>query len=340
MIQEAIRDLLAGGALGAQATEQTIDEIMSGAATPAQIAGFAVLLAVRGETPQEIAGAARAMRRHMTRVEVNASPLIDNCGTGGDGLHTFNISTAAAFVAAGAGIPVAKHGNRAASSRCGSAEVLDALGVEITLEPGEMGAAVEQVGIGFLFAPLLHGALRHAAGPRRELGVRTVFNLLGPLANPASVRRQVIGVAHRDHLDLMAGALLELGCDHALVVHGAGGADELTLAGPNELREVRAGEVRALRIDAQELGLAAAPVSALEGGEAPQNAAIIEGVLRGESGPARDVVLLNAAAAIVVAGQARDLREGLQLARRSVDSGAAQAKLDGLRRFTREVRVG
>lgn len=339
MIQEAIRDLMAGARLGAEATEQTIDEIMSGSATPAQIAGFAVLLAVRGETPQEIAGAARAMRRHMTRVEVNASPLIDNCGTGGDGLHTFNISTAAAFVAAGAGIPVAKHGNRAASSRCGSAEVLDALGVRIDLQPQEMGSAVEEVGIGFLFAPLLHGALRHAAGPRRELGVRTVFNLLGPLANPASVRRQVIGVARPEHLDLVAGALVELGCDHVLVVHGAGGADELTLQGPNEMREVRDGMVRALSCDARELGLLEAPVSALGGGEADENAAIIEGVLRGESGPARDVVLLNAAAAVLVAGRAQGLVEGLAVARKSIDSGAALGRLDALRRFTAEVRA-
>lgn len=340
MIQDTIRDLMAGIQPDAEATELAIDEIMRGQATPAQIAGFAVLLAVRGETPQEIAGAARAMRRHMTPVEIQASPLIDNCGTGGDGLNTFNISTAAAFVAAGAGIPVAKHGNRAASSRCGSAEVLDALGVSIMLEPAEMGAAVEQVGIGFLFAPLLHGALKHAAGPRKELGIRTVFNLLGPLANPARVRRQVIGVPRREHLDLIAGALLELGCDHVLVVHGAGGADELTLAGENEMREVRGGEIREIRFDARDLGLGAAPVQSLAGGEAVQNAAIVEGVLRGEAGPARDVVLLNAAAATVVAGRAEDLRAGLDLARQSIDSGAALGKLEALRLFTREVRAG
>ena len=307
IVQEAIAAILRGAVLTADEAEAAIDEVMRGDATPAQIAGFAVALALRGETAGEVAGCARAMRRHMTQVQVGRADAIDNCGTGGDGLGTFNISTTAAFVAAGAGCAVAKHGNRSASSRCGSAEVLEALGVRLDVAPKTMGRAVDEVGIGFLYAPLLHGALRHAAAPRRELGVRTVFNLLGPLANPAGVRRQVVGVARPQHVQLVAQALRELGCEHALVLHGAGGADELTLAGPNLVCELRDGEMREFTLDAEELGLPRAGVDALAGGDAQENAALAEGVLSGEPGPRRDAVLLNAAAAIYVGGAARDL---------------------------------
>ncbi|MDA8344003.1 MAG: anthranilate phosphoribosyltransferase [Thermaerobacter sp.] len=340
MIQDAIAVILRGGRLTADEAEAAIDQIMSGQATAAQIAGFAVALAVRGETADEVAGCARAMRRHATRVEVHREDAVDNCGTGGDGLGTFNISTTAAFVAAGAGCAVAKHGNRAASSRCGSAEVLEAAGVSLAASPQLVGRAVDEIGIGFLFAPHLHGALKHAAAPRRELGVRTVFNLLGPLANPAGVRRQVVGVARREHLDLVAHALLQLGVEHALVLHGAGGADELTLAGENELREVRDGEVRPLTLDACSLGLGRSGNEALLGGEAAENAQILKAVLEGAPGPRRDVVLLNAAATIYVSGLAESIAAALPLAVQSIDAGAALGKLKALADFTQADLAG
>ncbi len=340
MIKDAIAAILRGTLLTADEAEAAIDEVMQGQATPAQIAGFAVALAFRGESAAELAGCARSMRRHATAVPVARPDAIDNCGTGGDGLATFNISTTAAFVAAGAGCAVAKHGNRAASSRCGSAEVLEALGVRLDLPPAATGRAVDEIGIGFLYAPLLHGALRHAAAPRKELGVRTVFNLLGPLANPAGVRRQVIGVARPEHVRLVAEALRELGSEHAFVLHGAGGADELTLAGDNIVCEVKAGELREMTLNAQELGLAAAPIAALAGGEAPENAAITRSVLRGETGPRRDVVLLNAAAAIYVGALAPDLKEALRLAEDSIDSGRAADRLDQLIAFAQQEMAG
>ena len=340
MIKDAIAAVLRGARLSAAESEAAIDEVMRGEATPAQIAGFAIALAFRGETAEELAGCVRAMRRHATRVPVGRPDAIDNCGTGGDGLSTFNISTTAAFVAAGADCAVAKHGNRASSSRCGSAEVLEALGVALDLPPAKTGQAVDEIGIGFLYAPLLHGALRHAAAPRKELGVRTVFNLLGPMANPAGVRRQVIGVARPEHVHLVAEALRELGSEHALVLHGAGGADELTLAGPNMACELKGGEIRELIIDARELGLAYADIDALRGGDAAENARISEGVLRGERGPRYDVVALNAAAAIYIGGQAADLREGLRRAEVAIDSGAAAERLRSLIAFGKREMVG
>ena len=340
MIREAIATILRGGQLRAAEAEAAIDEVMEGQATPAQIAGFAIALAFRGETSEELAGCARAMRRHATPVPVGRQDAIDNCGTGGDGLSTFNISTTAAFVAAGAGCAVAKHGNRAASSLCGSAEVLEALGVSLDLSPAATGRAVDEIGIGFLYAPLLHGALRHAAGPRRELGVRTVFNLLGPLANPAGVRRQVIGVARPEHVRLVAEALRDLGSEHALVVHGAGGADELTLAGENLLCELKAGELVDRTLDARELGLSAAPIEALAGGDAAENARITQGVLAGGRGPQRDVVALNAAAAIYVGGLAGDLAEALRLAEDAIDRGAGARRLAELAAFSRQEMAG
>ncbi len=340
MIKDAIAAILRGRQLSAAEAEAAIDEVMQGQATPAQIAGFAIALAFRGETAEELAGCAPAMRRHATAVPVGRSDAIDNCGTGGDGLSTFNISTTAAFVAAGAGCAVAKHGNRAASSRCGSAEVLEALGVALDLPAPTIGRAVDEIGIGFLYAPLLHGALRHAAGPRKELGVRTVFNLLGPLANPAGVRRQVIGVARPEHVRLVAEALRELGSEHALVLHGAGGADELTLAGENLICELRAGELHDITLDARELDLDPAPVEALAGGDAAENARITQAVLGGAHGAQRDVVALNAAAAIYVGGRARDLKEGLAIAQDAIDSGRGAECLRQLAAFGRQELVG
>ena len=340
MIKDAIAAILRGQTLSAAEAEAAIDEVMQGQATPAQIAGFAIALAFRGETAEEVAGCARSMRRHATAVPVGRTDAIDNCGTGGDGLATFNISTTAAFVAAGAGCAVAKHGNRAASSRCGSAEVLEALGVALDLPAPAIGRAVDEIGIGFLYAPVLHGALRHAAAPRKELGVRTVFNLLGPLANPAGVRRQVIGVARPEHVRLVAQALRELGSEHALVLHGAGGADELTLAGANLICELRHGELHETTLDARDLGLAPAPVSALAGGDAQENARITQAVLGGERGPQRDVVALNAAAAIYVGGRAADLKEALVLAESAIDNGSAAERLRQLAAFGRKEMVG
>lgn len=340
MIQEAISVILQGGRLTSEQAESAIDQIMSGQATSAQIAGFAIALAVRGETAEELAGCARAMRRHATRVEVHREGAVDNCGTGGDGVGTFNISTTAAFVAAGAGCVVAKHGNRAASSRCGSAEVLEAAGVSLSASPQLVGRAIDEIGIGFLFAAQLHGALRHAAAPRKELGVRTVFNLLGPLANPAGVRRQVIGVARPEHVDLVAKALVLLGVDHALVVHGAGGADELTLCGRNAVREVRGQEVREVQVDAVPLGITPCDNEVLRGGDAVENAQILEAVLGGARGPQRDVVLLNAAATIYVSGRAPSIEAALALGAQSIDSGAARDKLQSLVELTQAELAG
>jgi len=284
-----------------------------------------------------VVGAARAMRAHARKVTTRSRPLVDTAGTGGDGSQTFNISTAAAFVAAAAGARVAKHGNRSATSRCGSAEVLEALGIRLETTPEEAAASLETVGIAFLFAPHYHPALRHAAPVRREIGIPTIFNLLGPLTNPAGAERQLVGVARRERLRLVAEALAQLGTEAALVVHGAGGVDELTLAGPSEAYLVRGGEVTSMRIDPAALGLPEAPLAALRGGGVAENRALLAAVLQGkEKGPKRDVVCLNAAAALLVAGLADDLREGLELAKESLASGAAWAKLEAYREFLAE----
>jgi anthranilate phosphoribosyltransferase len=336
MIREAIGALVSGADLDEEAAYQVMGEVMKGEATSAQIAGFLVGLRLRGETAAHLAGAARAMREAATPLVVHRRPLVDTCGTGGDGRGTFNISTTAAFVVAGAGPAVAKHGNRAASSRSGSADCLAALGVSLELPPEAVARAVDELGIGFLFAPAFHPSMRHAAGPRRELGVRTLMNLLGPLTNPAGADHQVIGVSEPSHLDLVAGALFRLGTARSWVVYGEGGYDELTSCGPAQVREVTPEGIRSLRVDPAELGLPAAPAKALAGGDPETNAAITLEVLRGGRGPARDTVLLNAAAALVVSGEAEDLREGLAVAARSVDSGAALDRLEALRRFPRD----
>lgn len=333
MIQQAIAGLIRRQPLTMEEAEAVMSEIMDGEATPAQIAGFVVAMAAKGETMEEVAGCARAMRARATRVPTRRRPLVDTCGTGGDHSGTFNISTTAAFVVAAAGLPVAKHGNRSASSRCGSAEVLEALGVSLALEPELVGRAIDEVGIGFLYAAKLHGSMRHAAGPRKELGVRTIFNLLGPLTNPAGADCQLIGVATTDLVPLMAGALRLLGTQRALVVHGYGGVDELTLAGPARVAEVFQGEVHEYQLDPSDYGLTAAPNAALRGGEPAENAVITRAVLSGESGPRTDVVLFNAAAALLAGGLAQDLREGLELARRAIAHGEAADRLQALRAF-------
>jgi anthranilate phosphoribosyltransferase len=306
---------------------------MEGGATPAQIAAFLIALRSKGETIEEITGCARVMRDKATRIRAPYPNVIDTCGTGGDGSQTFNISTTAAFVVAGTGVPVAKHGNRAMSSRCGSADLLQALGVAIELSPEGAETCLAEVGITFLFAPLFHSAMKHAIGPRREIGVRTIFNILGPLTNPAGAKRQLLGVSQRRFAEPMARVLGNLGSTRAIVVHGADGLDEITITGETHITSLEAGRIASYTIAPEQFGIRRAPLGAIAGGDAPQNADITTAVLEGKPGPHRDVVLLNAAAALVVAGTAADLEAGLQLAAQAIDSGAALEKLRRLQRF-------
>ena len=333
-IREAIARLVERQDLTAEEAEEVMGQVMQGEATPAQIGGFLIALRMKGETVEEITGFARAMRRHALPVQTRRAPLVDTCGTGGDRSGTFNISTTAAFVVAGAGLPVAKHGNRSVSSHCGSADVLEALGVNLNLSPEAVARCVDEIGIGFLFAPRFHPAMKHAIGPRREMGVRTVFNVLGPLTNPAGAQVQVLGVYDPVLTETMAGVLGSLGCRAAFVVHGADGLDELSTTGPNRVSQLDNGSIRSYVLDPTDVGLPRVSVSALRGGDAAENAAILRSVLQGEIGPRRDVVLLNAAAALVAGGCAADMREGLHLAARSIDSGAALEKLEALIAFT------
>ncbi len=316
--------------LTAAEAEEAMRIIMSGQATPAQIGSYLTALRMKGETVAEITGSAAAMRAVVKRVapRLNGHALIDTAGTGGDGSHSFNISTAAAFVIAGAGHKVAKHGNRAASSRCGSADVLEALGVRLDLTPQQVAACIDEIGIGFMFAPKFHPAMKHAIGPRRELGQRTIFNLLGPLTNPAGATHQLIGVFDPALTQPLAEVLGELGGKAALVVHGAGGLDELTTRGPNKVSHLRNGRVRTYQLDARKLGLR--PHNGeLRGGDPAENAARMRALLSGrETSPLRDVVLLNAAAALSV--ESGDLESGLHAATRSLESGAALEKLEAL----------
>ena len=336
MLQQMIGKVLAGQDLDRREAYEAMNCIMNGDATPAQIGGFLAALRMKGETPAEIAGFAASMREKAARVRMPQPNTIDLCGTGGDGKHTFNISTVATFVAAGAGVPVAKHGNRSVSSKSGSADVLKALGVQIDLDPEQMSRCLEEVGLAFLFAPKLHGAMKHAIGPRRELGVRTVFNILGPITNPAGVRRQLIGVYDRKLLRLLAEVLQQLEAEHVLLVHSEEGMDEISLAGKTFVAELKNGDIREYAITADDFGLPAS-ADGLTGGDAGTNAAIAERILSGEKGPARDIVIANAAAGIYVAGLAGDLREAAVMAAESIDSGAALQKLNALRQFTQRL---
>jgi anthranilate phosphoribosyltransferase len=333
-IKEAIAYVLDGRNLTEAEAEAVMEQIMNGEATPAQIGGFLIALRVKGETVEEVAGFARAMRHNAVSVKPRHPFVIDTCGTGGDGAGTFNISTVAAFVVAGAGLPVAKHGNRSVSSKCGSADLLEALGVNLDLSPAGVAACIDEVGIGFLYAPHLHPAMKHAIGPRREMGVRTVFNILGPLTNPAGAQAQVLGVYDAALTEMMAHVLDLLGSRAAFVVHGAGGLDELSTIGPNRVTQLRDDRVQTFSLDPQDLGLPRATLSDLKGGDPEENAAIACDILDGEPGARRDVVLLNASAALVAGGIADDLSHGLDLAADSIDSGAARAKLDALVAFT------
>ena len=337
MIQDALSRLLDGEDLSRAESRDVMGSIMAGEATPAQIGGFLVALRLKGETSAEIAGAAEAMRSHAIMVRPTRDDLVDTAGTGGDGGKTFNISTAAALVAAAAGAGVAKHGNRSVSSQSGSADVLEALGFELDLTPQRIADSIDTLGFGFMFAPVHHPAMRHAGPVRRELAARTVFNVLGPLTNPAGARAQVVGVYSPHLVPVIADVLAQLEARRAFVVHGAGGIDELSPAGPNLVCEVVEGAVTRREIDPLDLGVPRCDPAELRGGDANANAARIRDVFQGGNGGTRSAVLLNAAGAIAAGGGAHDLREGLELAREALDSGAAATRLDELVAFSQGV---
>ena len=326
---EAIEQLLQGTPLSREHARTVMDQVMAGEATSAQIAGLLIALRARGETVEEMTGFVESMRAHATPLDLPPGS-IDTCGTGGDRAGTFNISTAAALVAAGAGIPVAKHGNRAASSRCGSADVLEALGVDITLDAAGVRRCIDVAGMGFCFAPTFHPAMRHAGPARRELAVRTVFNVLGPLANPGRVKKQALGVGAPSLAPLMIRVLADLGHERALVFYGEDGLDELTTTGPSRVFQLRNGKVDDFELDPKDLGLGRARADELKGGTPAENAALLRQVLNGDTGPHRDVVLLNAAAAILAAGRAEDWPQAMDVARESLDSGRAAQVLSRL----------
>jgi anthranilate phosphoribosyltransferase len=321
-------------------------EILAGQCTDSQIAALLVALHMKGETVEEIVGFAEAIRAAATPLPLTNSSvdvtgtgrdaLVDTCGTGGDARGTFNISTATAFVVAGAGVRVAKHGNRSVTSKCGSADVIEALGVKLDLSPTRLAACLAEVGMAFLFAPAMHSAMKHVQTARRELRLRTVFNLLGPLTNPANASAQVVGVYSVDLVEKLAEALSMLGLRRAMVVHGLDGLDEITITGPTRIAEVNNGSVRTCEVTPEEFGLKRAPLEEISGGDAAANAAMIREVLSGQHSPKRDVVLLNAAAALVVAGKAEHLADALPMAMKSIDSGAAASKLADLARFTQK----
>jgi anthranilate phosphoribosyltransferase len=340
MTLSLIERVKAGHVLKRAEAEAAMEELLSGRVETAEIVRLLVALNRRPLEVQELAGFAQVMRRHATRVfaegEARPANMVDTCGTGGDGASTFNISTAAAIVTAAAGARVAKHGNRASSSRSGSADVLEALGVRIDLPFEKCGRAIREIGIGFLFAQAAHTATRHAAPARKRMGVKTIFNLLGPLTNPAGAQSQVLGVFSEDVIDLVATTLAELGVERALVVHGAGGLDEISLAGETLVADVRGRTVQRYTVTPEEFGVARAPLEAIRGGTAAENAALIRRILEGEAGPARDIVVINAAAALVAAGVAGNFREAAGLASFVISSGAASEKLASLVAFTGE----
>jgi anthranilate phosphoribosyltransferase len=343
MIKEAIAKVVERIDLTEAEMVEVMGEIMGGEATPAQVAAFITALRMKGETAAEITGAARVMRDRATPIRVGAvldldrddinldrETILDTCGTGGSGTRSFNISTTVAFVVAACGVKVAKHGNRSVSSTCGSADVLEALGVNLTVTPEKVEECIREAGIGFLFAPALHGAMKHAIGPRREIGIRTIFNVLGPLTNPARADRQVLGVYRADLVETLARVLAGLGCRRGFVVHGDDGMDELTLTGATQVAEICDGQVTLATVTPEQFGFGRCPLSELQGGDAVQNAAIVRAVLSGEPGPKRDVVLLNAGFALVAAGVADTVATGIDRARTAIDSGAARGRLEQL----------
>ncbi len=332
-LRKALARITAGQHLTEEEALAVMEEMMTDKATPAQIGAFLVALKMKGETVEEITGMARAMRAKATPLETGLPNIMDTCGTGGDTRNTFNISTTAAFVIAGAGVPVAKHGNRAVSSRCGSADLLEALGVPISLSPVDTAKCLKEVGLAFLFAPVFHQSMRFAAAPRRELGLRTVFNILGPLTNPAGATCQVLGVYDHSLTGVMASVLGRLGCRRAFVCHGYDGTDEVSISGPTRVSMLREGEVVTFDLHPGDAGIATADMETIQGGGPEQNARITMSILEGRKGPCRDVVVLNAGLGLVAAGLAENLREGVDLACYSLDSGKALGKLEALVAF-------
>ena len=350
MIKDAIAKVVGGEDLTQAEMEEAMDEIMSGKATPAQIGSFITALRMKGETVDEIVGAARIMRNKSLKVnldnhqvnidrdEINIEEetILDTCGTGGDGTNTFNVSTATAFVAAGAGVKVAKHGNRAVSSQCGSADVLESLGVNLDIDHSDVERCIQEIGIGFLYAPLFHGAMKYAAAPRREIGLRTIFNLLGPLTNPAGATVQILGVYDPSLTEKMAQVLGRLGTKEAFVVCGEGTFDEISICGPTRISHLKEKAVNTYDIRPEDYGFKKADPDEIRGGNAEENAQIIRDILDGEKGPKRDMILLNAASAFVATGLDSDFKEGIQRARDSIDSGHAKEKLNRLVEFTQK----
>jgi len=334
MIKDAIAKLADRASLTEQEAESVMLEIMDGGASPAQIAAYLMGLRLKGETVEEIAGSVQAMRAKAVRIAVGDPLIVDTCGTGGDGAHTFNISTTTALVVAGTGLTVAKHGNRSVSSKSGSADVLSALGVKIELPTERVADCLNEVGIGFLFAPLYHGTMKHCAGPRQEMGIRTMLNLLGPLTNPAGATIQVLGVYEGRLTSLLGNVLMHLGSQHCFVVHGMDGLDEITLTATTQVSEAKGGILANYMLDPAEFGLTLVPAKQLAGGTAQENAAITRDILQGRKGPKRDIVCLNAAPALVAGRKATSLQDGFHLAGQTIDSGAAAEKLVRLIAFT------
>lgn len=336
MFREKLNKIVQGNDLSGTEMSFMINEILSGNMTDAQIGAFMAALATKGETFEELAGAATAMRRKALRIQVSSSAVVDTCGTGGDGLHTFNISTTTAFVVAGCGVTVAKHGNRSVSSKCGSADLLESLGVRLNTHPEIVEEGVSEIGIGFLFAPLYHSAMRYAAGARKEVGLRSIFNMLGPLTNPAGVKCQLLGVYAPELTEMFANALKLLGAKRAYVVHGHDGLDEISVCDSTRVSELQDGLIRTYDIMPEQFFDKQGDAKDLLGGDPEENADITKKILSGEKGTKRNVVLLNASAALVAAGKAKDFMQGIDLAKDSIDSGAAAEKLEALVSFTRE----
>jgi anthranilate phosphoribosyltransferase len=334
----AIRAVAEHRSLSATEMVEVMRTIMTGGATPAQIGGFLVGLRMKGETVEEIAAAAQVMRELVSRVEVSGPHLVDTCGTGGDARGTFNVSTCSAFVAAAAGAQVAKHGNRSVSSRCGSADVLEAAGVNLNLTPQQVALCVQRIGVGFMFAPVHHGAMKHAIGPRREMGVRTIFNLLGPLTNPAGAPNQVIGVFSAQWLEVLAQVLARLGSRHVLVVHGEDVIDEISIGAPTQVAELKDGKVRRYSITPEQFGMQRTDIAALVVKDAGESLALLRAVLADTPGPTHDIVLLNAGAAIYAAGLADSIEQGVAKARTAIASGAARQKLEALASLSNEFK--
>ena len=337
MFKEILNKIVTGESLNEEEAYDTMNEIMQGITTPAQIASFLTALRVKGETVEEITGCVRAMRENAVSLKETYPLAVDTCGTGGDTKGTFNISTVAAFVVAGTGIMVAKHGNRGVSSKSGSADVLEALGININLTPSQVEECLQKLGIAFFFAPVFHPAMKHAIGPRREIGFRTIFNLLGPLTNPAGVKRQILGVYDPHITELIAGVLKRLGAQNAMVVCGEGGIDEITITGFTKITQIKNGKITTYCIKPEELGLCRYELKDVKGGDAKVNAEITLNILRGKEGPQRLIVLVNAAAALIVGGMAKDMRDGIKIAAETIDSGTALKKLESLREYTKRL---